>query len=87
MYDLIYTDKVASPSAVTDTYDALNQKFKEGKYAMIFQWSYRAGFWETSSRANSTLFPCPPSKQTDLVAGCISPWRLREEQGRGKGIP
>lgn len=70
MYDLIYTDKVASPSAVTDTYDALNQKFKEGKYAMIFQWSYIGGVLGDQFPSKFDIVSMPTFKTNKtLVAG------------------
>ncbi len=40
MHDMLYTDKITPVAALGDTYDALNQKFIDGRYAMMYQWPY-----------------------------------------------
>lgn len=38
MYDQVNTWKITPVSAISEDYNAENQKFADGKYAMIFQW-------------------------------------------------
>lgn len=70
MYDMLYKDKVVSEAALGDSYDALNQKFIDNKYGMVFQWGYLADV--CGDKWNKTLQIDPmPTFTTDktIVAG------------------
>lgn len=38
MYDMVNTWKVTPMDVIADKYDVMNQKFNDGKYAMLFMW-------------------------------------------------
>jgi multiple sugar transport system substrate-binding protein len=40
MYDCLYKYKITPTSVIADSYDQMNQKMADGKYAMIYQWGY-----------------------------------------------
>jgi multiple sugar transport system substrate-binding protein len=69
MYDLLYKDKVVSTASINDTYDALNQKLKEGKVAMIFQWSYVTGVLGESFPNPVDIAPMPMFKTNKTLVG------------------
>jgi len=46
MHDLIYKFMIVPKNAVAESYESLNENFKNGKYAMAYQWPYLVGVLE-----------------------------------------
>ena len=59
MYDLIYKYGITPEAAIGETYDAMNQKFEQGKYAMMFQWTYVATGLKDKFPGTLDVFPVP----------------------------
>jgi multiple sugar transport system substrate-binding protein len=70
MHDFLYKDKVTAAAAMGDTYDQMNQKMIDGKYAMVYQWAYLSGVMKDRFGKDFEVIPVPKfdTNQT-LVAG------------------
>jgi multiple sugar transport system substrate-binding protein len=69
MYDLLYKEKVVSTASITENYDVLNQKLKEGKVGMIFQWSYVTGVLGDSFPNPIDIAPMPKFTTNKTLVG------------------
>ncbi len=70
MYDMIYEYKIVPEAAIGETYDVMNQKFSEGKYAMMTQWTYVATGLGDQFPDKLDVVPMPTYKTNKtLVAG------------------
>ncbi|MEW5817241.1 MAG: extracellular solute-binding protein [Spirochaetota bacterium] len=69
MHDAIHTYGIVSESAVAETYDTMNQKMLDGKFAMIFQWPYIVGFMGDKFGEEFTIIPVPTFKTNKTLNG------------------
>jgi multiple sugar transport system substrate-binding protein len=70
MHDFLYKDKVTGAAALGDTYDQMNQKMIDGKYAMVYQWSYLSGVMKDKFGKDFEVIPVPKfNTNQSLVAG------------------
>jgi len=73
MHDMIYVDKITPVAALGDIYDAVNQKFIDGKYAMIYQWPYVFGVIGADKfDENYEVIPVPTFKTNKTI---VSGWQ------------
>lgn len=68
MHDFIYKDKITPPAALGDIYDALNQKFIDGKYAMVYQWPYLSGVMGDKFDKDFEIIAVPTFKTNKTIA-------------------
>jgi len=68
MYDLIYKYKVTPEAAIGETYEVMNPKFEQGKYAMMFQWTYVATGLQDKFPKSLDIFPVPMYKNNTTIS-------------------
>jgi multiple sugar transport system substrate-binding protein len=69
MYDLIYTYKIMPESVLADNMDVLNQKFIDGKYAMVYQYPYLADGLGKKFLTMAEIAPVPTYKSNKTIFG------------------
>lgn len=70
MYDMMYEEKIVSEAALGDSYDAMNQKFIDNKYGMVFQWGYLADVAGDKWGESIEIVPMPTFETNNtLVTG------------------
>lgn len=70
MYDMVNTYKIMPAAVIGDTYDAVNQKFIDGKYAMIYQWPYVYGVIGAEKfNEQYEVIPVPTFKNNKTIVG------------------
>lgn len=67
MHDLIYEYQVLPEAALGDSYDAMNQKFIDNKYGMVFQFGFLADVCGDKWDESITIEPMPTFKTNKTV--------------------
>lgn len=68
MHDFVYKDKITPAAGLGDIYDALNQKFIDGKYAMVYQWPYLSGVMGDKFNKDFEIIAVPTFKTNKTIA-------------------